>query len=254
VVYALVGIGGGAKAASWNSFVGSLHPPNELLGLLHGCYGLGATLSPIVASSWFTHHHWKWYQYYYILAGMAAFDMAFSLSAFRTQNGVVYRMKTVSTAQTESPTNAPQIVAGAMPAQLLLKTRLSSRLSVAVISYRNSKTLACFKNKVVSLCSCYLLAYVGSEVALGGWLVTFMVKVRGGSPLVAGLTSSGLWGGITIGRFALGFVTGRFFRTEKAAVMVYLTLAIAMHLLFWLVPNFVASAIFVSLLSMDLKA
>ena len=162
-------------------------------------------------------------------------------------------MKTGLTTNTELATTALQIVPGTVPARLLLRTRLSSRLSATVDGCKNSKTCTCLKDKVVLLCSCYLLAYVGSEVALGGWLVTFMIKVRGASAFAAGLTSSGLWGGITVGRFSLGFVTGRFFRTEKQAVIVYLVLAIAMHLLFWLIPNFVTSAIFVALLGMNLN-
>jgi fucose permease len=208
-VYILVGIANGAKNAAWNAFVSGLQQPNKLLGLLHGFYGLGATITPVTASALFSKHHWKWYQFYYLLVGMAALDVAASVSAFRTQSGVIYRMK--------------------------------------VAKCKTSQTTACLRNKIVILCSLYLLSYVGSEVALGGWLVTFMAKVRHASEFQAGLTSSGLWCGITAGRIALGFVTGRLFRSEKHAVMAYLALAIVMHLLFWLVPNFVASAVFVAL-------
>ncbi|KAL4791481.1 major facilitator superfamily domain-containing protein [Aspergillus venezuelensis] len=75
-----------------------------------------------------------------------------------------------------------------------------------------------------------------------------MRNVRHGSDFASGLTSSGLWAGITVGRMALGFVTGRIFKNAKWAPVWYLLCALAMHLLFWLVPSFVASAVFAAFL------
>jgi fucose permease len=46
----------------------------------------------------------------------------------------------------------------------------------------------------------------------------------------------------------LGFVTARAFETEKHAVAAYLGISIVLQLLYWLVPNFVASAVMVGLL------
>ncbi|KAJ3466417.1 hypothetical protein MRS44_003981 [Fusarium solani] len=152
VAFAFIGLGAGLKNASWNGFISGFKNSNELLGLLHGFYGLGATILPLI-SSFLLSHGWK-----------------------------------------------------------------------------------CF----------YLLAYVGSEVALGGWLVTFMVKVRHGSAFKSGIVTSGLWAGITLGRICLGFVTGRFFDSKRVAVIWYLAAAMALELMFWLIPNFVSSAICVS--------
>lgn len=55
----------------------------------------------------------------------------------------------------------------------------------------------------------FLLCYVGAEVALGGWIVLFMINVRKGQPFASGMSATGFWLGITIGRAVLGFVTGR---------------------------------------------
>lgn len=60
-------------------------------------------------------------------------------------------------------------------------------------------------------------------VALGGWLVTFMMRVRQGDPFASGMTAVGFWLGLTIGRVVLGFVTGRI--GEKVAVTVSITLS-----------------------------
>ncbi|KAJ4307069.1 hypothetical protein N0V88_000444 [Collariella sp. IMI 366227] len=71
-------------------------------------------------------------------------------------------------------------------------------------------------------------------------------SVRDAEPFIAGLTVTFFWLGLTIGRVALGFVTGRI--GEKLAITVYLLLSIVLQLLYWLVPNFEASATFVAFL------
>lgn len=72
--------------------------------------------------------------------------------------------------------------------------------------------------RVTWLCSLFLLGYVGCEVALGGWIVTFMIRVRHGSAFASGMTATGFWLGITVGRIILGFVTPRL--GEKLAISV----------------------------------
>ncbi|KAJ5717563.1 hypothetical protein N7488_003209 [Penicillium malachiteum] len=212
-----VGLGAGCKNATWNSFISSLDNANELLGLLHGSYGVGATIMPALSSALFDYHHWKWYMIYYILIGLAASDLI--TSRYYTSHEL--ELDTLPQHSVRSSVDTCHVEA----------------------PKKTSVTLQCAKNRVVILVSCYLLAYVGSEVALGGWLVTFMEKVRHANSYNAGMTSTGFWAGITVGRMLLGFVTGRFFKTEKHAVVVYLLAAMALELLFWLIPSFVASAI-----------
>lgn len=53
----------------------------------------------------------------------------------------------------------------------------------------------------------FLLGYVGAEVAIGGWVVTFLMRVRDGAEFASGMGSTGYWLGITLGRVVLGFVT-----------------------------------------------
>jgi len=40
---------------------------NEVLGFLHGFYGLGATLAPLIATTMITKGNLQWYTFYYIL-------------------------------------------------------------------------------------------------------------------------------------------------------------------------------------------
>lgn len=63
--------------------------------------------------------------------------------------------------------------------------------------------------RITWICAIFLLGYVGIEVALGGWIVTFMMRVRNGSRFASGMTATGFWLGITVGRVILGFITPR---------------------------------------------
>jgi fucose permease len=74
--------------------------------------------------------------------------------------------------------------------------------------------------RVTWLCAIFLLGYVGIEVALGGWIVKFMLEVRDGGQFASGMTATGFWMGITVGRIVLGFVTPRL--GEKLAIAVSL--------------------------------
>lgn len=85
-----------------------------------------------------------------------------------------------------------------------------------------------------------------SIVALAGWIVTFMLRVRSASPYAAGISATGFWAGMTVGRVFLGFITDRF--GERICVGIYLGVAIGLELILWLVPNFVVSAIAVAFL------
>lgn len=72
--------------------------------------------------------------------------------------------------------------------------------------------------RVTWLCALFLLGYVGIEVALGGWIVTFMIRERNASKFASGMTETGFWLGITVGRLVLGFVTPRL--GEKLSIAV----------------------------------
>lgn len=74
--------------------------------------------------------------------------------------------------------------------------------------------------RVAWLCAGFLLGYVGAEVALGGWIVEFMIKVRHGPAFESGITATGFWLGLTVGRFVLGFITPKI--GEKLAIIVRL--------------------------------
>lgn len=106
----------------------------------------------------------------------------------------------------------------------------------------HSRTKEALTNPITWICAFFLLCYVGVEVSLGGWLVTFMLRVRHGGKFESGMVVTGFWLGLTFGRVILGFVTGKI--GEKVAIAGYLLISMGLELCFWLIPNFVSSAIF----------
>ncbi|KAK1832690.1 major facilitator superfamily domain-containing protein [Podospora conica] len=213
VVLLVTGFGNGIEDSAWNAWIGNMRSANELLGFLHGAYGLGATIAPLFATAMITKGNLPWYTFFYLMSGLEVVSLAVSTSAFWTATGAVHRATYNAEAGEEG-----------------------SRVTTRTV----------LRNPVTWLIAVFLLCYVGAEVSLGGWIVTFMLRVRHAGSFEAGLTVVFFWLGLTVGRVALGFVTGRV--GEKLAITVYLVLCVALQLLYWLVPNFVASAVFVAFL------
>lgn len=65
-------------------------------------------------------------------------------------------------------------------------------------------------NKVALVGAAYILIYVGVEVTLGGWGFTWLTEGRHGEPGPMLDIMSSYWGGLALGRLALGYLSGRF--------------------------------------------
>lgn len=213
IAFMLAGLGNGLEDSGWNAWIGAMANANELLGILHGLYGAGAVVAPLIATSMIARAGLPWYSWYYVMIGAATLELATSLSAFWKADGAAFRASHPRTSE----------AAG-------------SRLREAVARLPAART--------TWLCSLFLLGYVGAEVALGGWIVVFMMDVRHGAAFASGMVATGFWLGITVGRVILGFVTPRI--GERLAIMIYLPVSMGLQLLFWLVPQFYVSAVAVS--------
>ncbi|SPO04418.1 related to tetracycline resistance proteins [Cephalotrichum gorgonifer] len=213
VTFILAGFGNGIGDAAWNAWMGSLDKASELLGFLHAFYGVGGVISPLIATTLITKANLPWYTFYYLMAGLSAVELAVLTSSFWASTGQAYR---ALHQRHQSESNGG------------LKTALF-HMPAARVSWISAG---------------FLLVYVGVEVALGGWIVTFMLQVRGGEAFASGMTAMGFWLGMTVGRAVLGFVTPRI--GVKVAISSYITAAMGLQLLFWLVPNFYVSAVAVA--------
>ncbi|KAH8667120.1 major facilitator superfamily domain-containing protein [Xylariales sp. PMI_506] len=214
LAFMIAGYGNGLADAAWNAYIGGMANANELLGVLHGLYGFGAVMSPLIATSMITKLGTPWYAFYYLMIGMAGAEVLCVVSSFWTATAAQYK----------------------------------ASLSQHSDSAKSGLRAALFKMpaaRVTWLCAFYLLCYVGTEVSLGGWIVVFMIQVRGDDEFSSGMTAIGFWLGLAVGRVVLGFLTPRI--GERKAISIYLPLAGGLQLVFWLVPQFTVSAVAVGL-------
>ncbi|KAK9364504.1 major facilitator superfamily domain-containing protein [Lipomyces kononenkoae] len=215
VSYGLVGLGIGTLDAAWNAFVADLKNVNEIMGLMQGMYGVGATISPLISTAMVT-SGLLWSHYYFILLGFAICITCLNAYAFWGETATKYLKD-----------HAPGVNEDG---------ESRSRLSEAL------------KNRYTILLAFVLFFYMGAEAGLGSWIVTFMVTERHGDPAKMGAVASGFWVGLTAGRMGLGFVTGRI--GENTMATVYLILSIVFELVFWLAPSILASAIGVAFIGL----
>ncbi|CAD6444856.1 0ee07618-2c2c-40aa-b2d7-327a69a9ee5d [Sclerotinia trifoliorum] len=215
VMFIFVGVGNGLLDAAWCAWIGNMVSANQVQGFLQACYSLGGTVAPLISAAMLAKSGLDWYYFYYIMTAVAATVLIASTWAFWAQTGHVYAL--------ENPRDANA------------KTgRLREALS----------------HKLTWIFAAFIFGYVGAEVSLGGWIVTFMTQVRSGTTFSSSLTSTGFWAGMTVGRMCLAFLTA--WLGEFTSVLVYLGICVILELLFWLIPSFYVSAVAVALLGMFL--
>ncbi|THV54702.1 hypothetical protein BGAL_0021g00040 [Botrytis galanthina] len=215
VMYVFVGMGNGLVDAAWCAWLGNMVSANQVQGFLQACYSFGGTIAPLIAAGMLAKTGLEWYYFYYIMTAVAATELVTSAWAFWAQTGHVYAMEN--------------------PRDVNAKTgRLREALS----------------NKLTWIFAAFIFGYVGAEVSLGGWIVTFMTQVRSGTTFSSSLTSTGFWAGMTVGRMGLAFLTA--WLGEFTSVLVYLGICIALELLFWFIPSFYVSAVAIAFLGMFL--
>lgn len=84
LAFVFAGLGNGLADAAWNAWIGNMANANEILGLLHGLYGLGAVLAPLIATTLITKAGLGWWYYYYIMVRLSLllFRRALSFNAY----------------------------------------------------------------------------------------------------------------------------------------------------------------------------
>ncbi|EEY23516.1 conserved hypothetical protein [Verticillium alfalfae VaMs.102] len=203
VIYAISGFGNGLTDACYCAWVGDMDKANQVQGFMHACYSLGALFAPLIATSMVVKAGLPWYTFYYIMIAISVLEWVGLTITFWHKTGAVYRA--------EHPRQDGAQGAGTKDA---------------------------LKSKVTWMCALFFFTYMGVEVGLGGWVVTFMLRVREAGRLRVRHLGSGFWAGMSPAA-ASGFVTERF--GERLCISIYLVCCIALQLLFWLVPRFEVS-------------
>ena len=196
------GFGSGLMDAGLNTYLASEYNEGQMQWL-HACYGIGATLSPIImTASLFQFVSWRpGYIFVGILTAMMAISFWLTLSAWKKPN-------TLATEQKDSER-------GLMDYQTSVwETLIQPFTLISILMF---------------------LLYTGAEFTLGNWTYTLLTESRGVSPQVAGLWAGGFWATFTIGRVLAGLYAHRI--QLNLLMLGEMTLALIGAILFWWNPS-----------------
>ncbi|KIY46714.1 MFS general substrate transporter [Fistulina hepatica ATCC 64428] len=207
--YGINGVGMALQDAQANGYVASLkRNPETKMGILHATYGAGALISPLAATQFSQLKHWSFH--YLISMSIATFGALLFACVFRFRT------------HDQCLAAIGQVDEGHQTTEEAAKLSHILRL------------------KTVHLLAFFILVYVGVEA---GWIVTFIIKVRGGGAS-SGYISSGFFGGLMLGRVALLWVNKTV--GERRALFMYSLSAIGLELVIWFVPSLYGDAIAVA--------
>jgi fucose permease len=161
-------------------------------------YGLGAMISPLVATLLLQHGN-SWKVMYICLGVFAFFNLIFITLGFWSVN--------FESGDDNSEENTEEGEDG-NPVKL----------------NHSQLTKAAIFNRMTLVGALYILLYVGDEVVPGGWGYTFLTEGRLGDKIEMGRVVSAYWAGLAIGRIALGYLTSRF--GEKLMITLFTLLII----------------------------
>lgn len=209
IAYFITGYGMATTLALNNVFTVNLAASTVLLGFMHGSYGLGGLLAPIVATAMVTARI-PFSRFYALPLALRMLNLGLAAWSFRGF---------------EADTPRPGVAAGK---RRMLATALRTRATL--------------------LGALFIFAYQGAEVSISGWVISFLISVRGGAPDRVGYVTAGFWGGITAGRLGLSVVGARV--GEVRAVWVLVGLTAAMQMVVWFAESVVGDALAVAVLGL----
>ncbi|KAG1903206.1 MFS general substrate transporter [Suillus fuscotomentosus] len=201
------------------------------IGVFAAVYGAGALSSPLVATQFSHLPHWN--LHFLTSLGIAIINTIALIIVFR------------------------------------LKPQAECLSEIGIVDSDNSTSehshlRQIFANKDVHLLAAFTLLYVGVEVTLGGWIVTYIIDVRGGGPS-SGYVSSGFFGGMQqralvdfdLSSYSLGLMVGRVALLwlnkkigERLVLFIYTVLIIIFEFIVWFVPSLIGDAIVVCVIGM----
>ncbi|KAI9824840.1 MAG: hypothetical protein M1819_000792 [Sarea resinae] len=235
IAYFFLGVGIAMNLALNNVFCSNLANATAALGINHGGYGLGATVAPLMATT-IVNHGGLFSRFYLITLGMSVFNLIFSGWSFWDYEDE--RGRSRQPTETSAETSAEASTAGRASAAAQQQPQPSkSQVLKTALSQRTTLLGALF-----------IFAYQGAEVANSGWVISYLIHYRSGTPSKVGYVTSGFWGGITVGRFVLSHPAQKL--GKKASVVGLTAGSLVFQLLVWLVPNVVGDAVAVAILGL----
>ena len=265
--YFMSGVGFGTLDASINTWMGNLVDSNQLLGIVHGCYGIGSLISPSLISYLLSksNHPWKWQNYYVILSVVAGFCLVSLILTFKYETPTKYKYISELRHQQQKEQGQTQ-KDGSIELEHFTgihgsTTKNSFDLEATVEDnqedgeeeeddddHHSTSVRKTLSSTLVWSFALILFIYVGGEAAFAAWLVTFLLRIKNLDYKTASYMATTFWSGVTIGRIGLGFVTAHFFSSELWANLIYILVSFLGCLLFWILTFIETSTLLVIVL------
>ncbi|KAJ7784336.1 MFS general substrate transporter, partial [Mycena metata] len=209
--FVINGVGVAIQDAQANGYIASLRRNSETkMGLLHGVYGAGALVAPIVATQFAQMNRWSFKR---MVLDMAMHPLDVFVSFVRVSSRFVELLVSIGDSAGETSTS------------------------------EHSTFRQILSTKTVHLLAFFILIYVGIEVTIGGWIVTYIIDVRGGGPS-SGYVSAGFFGGTVY----LSIHANTDWRIgENCVLFLYSVLAIGVEVVVWKVPSLIGDTVAVSI-------
>lgn len=189
----LFGAGSGTMHVGVNTYFAAHHDRREM-NWLHACFGLGATLGPLMMTSLLQAEcSWRWGY------GIPAGTLMLMAVCFTLTRGGWHRVE--GGEETDNPGRGR----------------------------RSAETL---KLPIVWLSMLLFFIYTGVEVTAGQWAYSLFTEARGVAEHAAGLWTSVYWGVFTGGRLLLGGVADRL-RVDSMLRLSILGIVVGAALLWW---------------------
>ena len=194
---------------------------------------IGGIVAPLMATAMVSKGV-RWSFFYFIPLSIAIVNLFFLGWSYKGfENDTAVQLHTVL-----SRTASRQAAAAGEPTKMqLLKTSLKNRTTALG---------ALFICKVETIDTGNMLItravfYQGSEVAISGWVISYLIHYRDGEPSQVGNVTAGFWGGITLGRFILVPLARRLgLKTSSVCLIIG---AAVFQSLVWAVPNIITNAV-----------
>jgi fucose permease len=148
-----------------NVFCSNLAGSTVILGTVHGSYGIGGTIGPMIATA-LVSHGVLWSRYY-----------LFTL--FICLGGGLAAGWTFRNIEAES-------------SQQLLRA-LHQNAATRNNNSGERYLLMALKNKTTIIGALFTFVYQGAEVSISGWVISFLISVRQGDPAKVGYVTAGFW-------------------------------------------------------------
>jgi fucose permease len=170
----ITGVGMAINLAICQVFCANLANNTALVGAYQGAYGIGGICGPLMATA-LVSRGTVWSRFYLVELGLAALNLFIAPWAF-------WKYEQESDTLLSEPASDQR-----------------SRSDEVKSKWRSFKTL--MLNRPTVLGALFIFAYQGAEVAISGWVISFLVQFRHGDPRKVGFVTSGFWAGITLGLF-----------------------------------------------------